>query len=291
MLINEKNIEALLYDYAEGNLSQKERNQVDLFLLENPQYKEMLSEYDTSVVVPKQEDVVFANKEKIVSDIMKQSPKKTIIITKYVKWVSAMAAMFLLVFGIKTFYELNLVNNSNTNSLPPIAKVENKENNSKKLDAENTLQQDDLQIKNTNNLTKEDFKLKEEQPQEVENETKEEVEQEILLVDNEVLETIIEDKNIEEQTKTKEDNTVNVVDKYENYTKEVHEESRGLFGLIAKYTPIEETIENITEKTSNIISTVKESKVSKIITNFKERRNRDRQPVYEKKKVIKKINA
>ena len=291
MLINEKNIEALLYDYAEGNLSQKERNQVDLFLLENPQYKEMLSEYDTSVVVPKQEDVVFANKEKIVSDIMKQSPKKTIIITKYVKWVSAMAAMFLLVFGIKTFYELNLVNNSNTNSLPPIAKVENKENNSKKLDAENTLQQDDLQIKNTNNLTKEDFKLKEEQPQEVENETKEEVEQEILLVDNEVLETIIEDKNIEEQTKTKEDNTVDVVDKYENYTKEVHEESRGLFGLIAKYTPIEETIENITEKTSNIISTVKESKVSKIITNFKERRNRDRQPVYEKKKVIKKINA
>ncbi|MBQ9311856.1 MAG: hypothetical protein IJ213_02305 [Bacteroidales bacterium] len=291
MLINEKNIEALLYDYAEGNLSQKERNQVDLFLLENPQYKEMLSEYDTSVVVPKQEDVVFANKENIVSDIMKQSPKKTIIITKYVKWFSAMAAMFLLVFGIKTFYELNLVNNSKTNSLPSIVKVENEENNSKKLDTENTLQQNDLQIKNTNNLTKEDFKLKEEQPQEVENETKEEVEQEILLADNEVLETIIEEENVDKQTQTQEDNIVNVVDRHENYTKEVQEESRGLFGLIAKYTPIEETIENITEKTSNIISTVKESKVNKIIMNFKERRNRDRQPVYEKKKVIKKINA
>ena len=45
MKITKDNIEVILFDYAEGDLSPKEQKEVEDFLENNPQYKQMLSSY------------------------------------------------------------------------------------------------------------------------------------------------------------------------------------------------------------------------------------------------------
>ena len=74
MNITKENIEVILYDYAEGNLSDKECKETEQYLNLHPEYKEMLDEYDPLLKIPEENDVVFANKEEFLQQIMTSKP-------------------------------------------------------------------------------------------------------------------------------------------------------------------------------------------------------------------------
>lgn len=60
----EKNIEEILFDYVEGNLSSTEKNKVDAFLKEHPKYKEDLEAWTVAYVEP--EPIKFMGKEELM---------------------------------------------------------------------------------------------------------------------------------------------------------------------------------------------------------------------------------
>ena len=129
MNITKENIEVILYDYAEGNLSDKERKETEQYLNLHPEYKEMLDEYDPLLKIPEENDVVFANKEEFLQQIMTSKPyittekpqseqkklPKIITITRYIKWISGAAAMLLLLIAIGSVF--NLQNTTQTASI------------------------------------------------------------------------------------------------------------------------------------------------------------------------------
>ena len=59
MNITKENIEVILYDYAEGNLSGKERDEVGQYLKLHPEYREMLDGYDPLLTIPEENGGVF----------------------------------------------------------------------------------------------------------------------------------------------------------------------------------------------------------------------------------------
>lgn len=48
-MINKDNYEAYFLDYLEGNLSEKDKKELELFLIENPKLGEELKAYDNSL--------------------------------------------------------------------------------------------------------------------------------------------------------------------------------------------------------------------------------------------------
>jgi hypothetical protein len=64
MNINHHNYESILIDYSDGNLSDAERIDVELFLLENPEIAEQFSDF-ADVVLVSDEKIVFNKKEEL----------------------------------------------------------------------------------------------------------------------------------------------------------------------------------------------------------------------------------
>lgn len=101
MKTTKDNIEVILFDYAEGNLSPKERKEVEAFLEKNPQYIEMLNAYKESEPLEKPLGLVFKEKEELFSLATGKKARKIVFKPSFVYWSSAVAAVVLLFFLVK----------------------------------------------------------------------------------------------------------------------------------------------------------------------------------------------
>lgn len=101
MKTTKDNIEVILFDYAEGNLSPQERKEVEEFLEKNPQYIEMLNAYKESEPLEKPLGLVFKEKDDLFSLATGKKAKKIVFKPSFVYWSSAVAAVVLLFFLVK----------------------------------------------------------------------------------------------------------------------------------------------------------------------------------------------
>ncbi len=132
MKTNKENIEVMLFDYAEGNLSLQERKEVEEFLEKNPQYIEMLNAYKESEPLEKPLGLVFKEKDDLFSLATGKKARKIVFKPSFVYWSSAVAAVVLLFFFIKPLVKNEQTPTITSDSL--IAKTETKkeENKTKK---------------------------------------------------------------------------------------------------------------------------------------------------------------
>lgn len=129
MKITKDNIEVILFDYAEGNLSPKEQKEVEDFLENNPQYKQMLSSYKDCKGLDKPLDVKFEEKEELFTLATGKKAKSIVFIPRYMKYACSIAAMILLFFAIKPLLEKEVVVEEKTPTL--IAQKKSKKNSEK----------------------------------------------------------------------------------------------------------------------------------------------------------------
>lgn len=101
MKTTKDNIEVMLFDYAEGNLSPQERKEVEAFLEKNPQYIEMLNAYKESEPLEKPLGLVFKEKDDLFSLATGKKARKIVFKPSFVYWSSAVAAVVLLFFLVK----------------------------------------------------------------------------------------------------------------------------------------------------------------------------------------------
>ena len=96
MKTTKDNIEVILFDYAEGNLSPKEQKEVEDFLENNPQYKQMLSSYKDCKGLDKPLDVKFEEKDELFTLATGKKAKSIVFKPSFIYWSSAVAAVILL---------------------------------------------------------------------------------------------------------------------------------------------------------------------------------------------------
>ena len=101
MKTTKDNIEVILFDYAEGNLSPKEQKEVEDFLENNPQYKQMLSSYKDCKGLDKPLNVKFEEKDELFTLATGKKARKIVFKPSFVYWSSAVAAVVLLFFLVK----------------------------------------------------------------------------------------------------------------------------------------------------------------------------------------------
>lgn len=136
MKTTKDNIEVILFDYAEGNLSPEEQKEVEDFLENNPQYKQMLSSYKDCKGLDKPLDVKFEEKEELFTLATGKKAKSIVFAPRYMKWACSIAAMILLFFAIKPLLEKEVVIEEKTPVLITQNKTKKEENNSKKYFSE-----------------------------------------------------------------------------------------------------------------------------------------------------------
>ena len=136
MKISKENIEIILFDYAEGNLSNQERKEVEAFLEKNPQYKQMLSSYQECEKLSKPLNIVFEDKDELFALATGKKARKIVFAPRYVKWACGIAAVLLLFFAIKPLLKKEVVIEGKTPVLITQNKTKKKENNSKKYFSE-----------------------------------------------------------------------------------------------------------------------------------------------------------
>ena len=132
MKTNKEDIEIMLFDYAEGNLSPEERKEVEAFLKENPQYAKMLDSYQESPILEKPLEVKFENKNELYSLAKGKKTRKIVFKPSFIYWSSAVAAIVLLFFFTRPLLTSEQKATITNDSL--IAKTETKkeENKTKK---------------------------------------------------------------------------------------------------------------------------------------------------------------
>ena len=129
MKITKDNIEVILFDYAEGNLSPEERKEVEDFLENNPQYKQMLSSYKDCKGLDKPLDVKFEEKDELFTLATGKKARSIVFVPRYMKYACSIAAMILLFFAIKPLLEKEVVVEEKTPTL--IAQKKAKKNSEK----------------------------------------------------------------------------------------------------------------------------------------------------------------
>ena len=129
MKTTKDNIEVILFDYAEGVLSPEEQKEVEAFLENNPQYKQMLSSYKDCKGLDKPLDVKFEEKEELFSLATGKKAKSIVFVPRYMKYACSVAAMILLFFAIKPLLEKEVVIEEKTPTL--IAQKKAKKNSEK----------------------------------------------------------------------------------------------------------------------------------------------------------------
>lgn len=124
-MITKENIEAYLLDLIEGNLNPDEVKELEAFLKDNPQFRDMIDGYDSSLVLMADKKVKFEDKDSL------RRKNKTKAFYPYIKYsfVAVAACFILFVFVSKLFINPldNTTNNNfdtvlvqNTNSTPSI---------------------------------------------------------------------------------------------------------------------------------------------------------------------------
>lgn len=93
MKINIDNYELYFLRYIEGRLSDEERKEVDTFLLQHPELKEVFDMYDPFLTLTKDEDLVFDDKDSLMRS------KSPFVMSLWVRYASVAAAV-LLVFSV-----------------------------------------------------------------------------------------------------------------------------------------------------------------------------------------------
>lgn len=129
MKITKDNIEVILFDYAEGDLSPKEQKEVEAFLENNPQYKQMLSSYKDCKGLDKPLDVKFKEKDELFTLATGKKARSIVFVPRYMKYACSIAAMILLFFAIKPLLEKEVVVEEKTPTL--IAQKKAKKNSEK----------------------------------------------------------------------------------------------------------------------------------------------------------------
>lgn len=129
MKTTKDNIEVILFDYAEGNLSPKEQKEVEAFLENNPQYKQMLSSYKDCKGLDKPLDVKFEEKDELFTLATGKKAKSIVFVPRYMKYACSIAAMILLFFAIKPLLEKEVIVEEKTPTL--IAQKKAKKNSEK----------------------------------------------------------------------------------------------------------------------------------------------------------------
>lgn len=129
MKTTKDNIEVILFDYAEGNLSPQERKDVEEFLEKNPQYKQMLSSYKDCKGLDKPLDVKFEEKDELFTLATGKKARSIVFVPRYMKYACSIAAMILLFFAIKPLLEKEVVVEEKTPTL--IAQKKAKKNSEK----------------------------------------------------------------------------------------------------------------------------------------------------------------
>lgn len=132
-MITKENIEAYLLDLIEGNLSPDEVKELEAFLMDNPQYKEMIDGYDSSLVLMADKNIKFEDKESL------KRKNKVKVFYPYIKYsfVAVAACFILFIFvsklfikpldntNIKTFDKVMVQNTNSTPSISPSTSVKN----------------------------------------------------------------------------------------------------------------------------------------------------------------------
>ena len=91
-----ENIEALLFDYAEGNLSEQERLKVERLIESNPEYAALLQAYDKNERVECPCDMLFEDKEALFGSICKERKPAVFLTRRKQSWIYSVAAVLLL---------------------------------------------------------------------------------------------------------------------------------------------------------------------------------------------------
>ena len=91
-----ENIEALLFDYAEGNLSEQERLKVERLIESNPEYAALLQAYDKNESVECPCNVLFEDKEALFGTICKERKPAVFLTRRKKSWIYSVAAVLLL---------------------------------------------------------------------------------------------------------------------------------------------------------------------------------------------------
>lgn len=129
MKTTKDNIEVILFDYAEGNLSPEEQKEIEDFLENNPQYKQMLSSYKDCKGLDKPLDVKFEEKDELFTLATGKKAKSIVFIPRYMKYACSIAAMILLFFALKPLLEKEVIVEEKTPTL--IAQKKSKKNSEK----------------------------------------------------------------------------------------------------------------------------------------------------------------
>ena len=109
-----ENYEERFVDYMEGQLDSPEMREVELFVSQHPELKEDFKIFGISKLKPNT-DIVFTKKEQLIPS------SKRIVMPLFVKWVSAAAAIALLVgVGIRFFHHEERLPQSMTATLKPL---------------------------------------------------------------------------------------------------------------------------------------------------------------------------
>lgn len=240
MKIKKENIEALLFDYAEGNLSREEAKELEAFLEKQPQYAALLQYYDKGEKLEEPSEIVFEEKEDLFKFATQRKRKSLVLNVPKFVWVSSAAAVLLLLILLLPLSndEQNMQESTNTAFVDNIPQ---------KACTEKTVERE-LVVKEKNEVPllenksaayfEEKVIEKNDIPQEIETET--EIKQE------ELEETMPEALLAMEETVPQvqeEEKTLIIEMSHENYTYE----EKSLKSLIMDYIPVEEAIAKVTE--------------------------------------------
>ena len=155
MKITKDNIEVILFDYAEGDLSPKEQKEVEAFLENNPQYKQMLSSYKDCKGLDKPSEVKFREKDELFTLATGKKARSIVFVPRYMKYACSIAAMILLFFAIKPLLEKEVVVEEKTPTL--IAQKKAKKNSEKAKNYFEKSKKNFEKVKKKNEKAKENF--------------------------------------------------------------------------------------------------------------------------------------
>ena len=118
MKINKDNYESYFLRHIEGRLEENETRELNAFLQQNSELKELLDFYDPSITIEKDDELVFDEKEKLIF------AKPTKIVPMWTRYAAA-AAVALLIVSVAMVWTKNNQQEYNT----PIILAENTANN------------------------------------------------------------------------------------------------------------------------------------------------------------------
>lgn len=247
MKIKKENIEALLFDYAEGNLNREEEKALEAFLEKNPQYAALLQAYDREEKLEEPSEIVFEEKEDLFKFATQRKRKSFVLNVPKFVWIFSAAAVLLLLIVLLPLSndEQNMQESTNTafvDNIPQKARIEKSVERELVAKDENKTpvheNKSEIEKKESAVYSGETAIEKSDVPQEVKPETgseeaeREETASKALLAVEETM------PPVQEETKK-------IIKEYrhEHYTYE----ERSLASLIKDYTPVEETIAKATE--------------------------------------------